>query len=492
VEPTREQHYRRRIAELERQVRERDERIAILEEQVRLRDERTAMLEQQVAQLAAQVAKLSKNSSNSSKPPSSDIVKPPKSPTSKTGKKGRKKRKIGGQPGHEKHDREPFGQEELDHTFDYTCPCCPDCGGEVMGSRKPDRVVQQVELVKPVEITEHRSCACWCARCRKVYYAPLPEEVARGGLVGPRLTALVAYLKGVCHASHSTIRKFFRDVLHMTISRGQLAKLINKATASLNGMYAELLACLPAEARLNVDETGHKENGQALWTWCFRAELYTLFKIDPSRGSEVLIATLGEEFDGVLGCDYFSAYQKYMKDFGVAVQFCLAHLIRDVKFLTTLSDKVTQNYGHRLLDALRKLFHVIHRREQMTPEQFQRALEKARKVVLDVGRRAPPRKEARNLADRFRKHGKAYFQFITTPGIEPTNNLAEQAIRFVVIDRKVTQGTRSEKGRRWCERIWTLIATCAQQGRSVFDFLQDSITAYLRGQPAPSLIPAKP
>jgi len=61
-----------------------------------------------------------------------------------------------------------------------------------------------------------------------------------------------------------------------------------------------------------------------------------------------------------------------------------------------------------------------------------------------------------------KENGEAYFRFITTPGIDPTNNLAEQAIRFVVIDRHITQGTRSEKGRRWCERIWTVIATCAQ------------------------------
>lgn len=469
MEPTREQRYQRRIAELESQVED---------------------LKAQIALLLEQVAKLSKNSSNSSKPPSSDVVKPPKSPAKN--KKGKKKRRIGGQPGHGKQTRKPFGPDELDKAYSYELQYCPACGGKVQTSHAPDRVVQQVELVKPVEITEHRSCACWCPRCQKVQYGELPEEVARGGLVGPRLTALVAYLKGVCHASYSTIRKFFRDVLKITISRSQFAKLINKATGSLDGMYAEFLACLPGEGRLNVDETGHKENGQSFWTWCFRAELYTLFKIDPSRGSDVLIATLGEEFDGVLGCDYFSAYQKYMKDFSVPVQFCLAHLIRDVKFLTTLPDKVTRNYGERLLEALQKLFHMIHRREQMTPQQFQQALEKARKVVVDVGRRAPPRKEARNLAERFRKHGKAYFQFITTPGIEPTNNLAEQAIRFVVIDRKVTQGTRSENGRRWCERIWTLIATCAQQGRSVFDYLQESVTVYLRGQPAPSLIPVKP
>ena len=84
----------------------------------------------------------------------------------------------------------------------------------------------------------------------------------------------------------------------------------------------------------------------------------------------------------------------------------------------------------------------------------------------------------------------AHFRFITTPGVEPTNDLAEQALRFVVIDRRITQGTRGEPGRRWCERIWTARASCAQQDRSVFRFLHDALTASLTGQPAPSLLPA--
>lgn len=475
MEPTREQWYQRRIAELETEVGQRDQRIAVLE--------------QQVIQLAAQVAKLLKNSSNSSKPPSSDVVKPPKPPASR----GKTQRKIGGQPGHPKHDREPFGSEELDDTRQYRLGRCPDCGGQLQRSQAEARVVQQVEVIdRPVEIVEHRSEACWCRRCQKTIYAPLPPEVEKGGLAGPNLTALVAYLKGVCHASFSTIRKFFRDVLKVRISRGQLAKLIGKVTASLAGMYDDLLARLPGESRLNVDETGHKENKARLWTWCFRAELYTLFKIDPSRSSAVLIEVLGQEFDGVLGCDYFSAYRKYMREFGIAVQFCLAHLIRDVKFLTTLPDAVTRAYGERVLDGLRQLFRVIHRQENMSPRQFQRALERARQQLLAVGKRAPQRAEAQNLAERFRKHGAAYFQFITTPGVEPTNNLAEQAMRFVVIDRLITQGTRSERGRRWCERIWTAIATCAQQGRSVFEYLRHTINAHFRGQPIPSLLPSGP
>jgi len=322
VEPTRERWYRRRIAELERQLRERDERIAVLE--------------RQVTQLVEQVARLSKNSSNSSKPPSSDIVKPPKPKP-----KGKRKRKIGGQPGHPKHEREPFPRDQVNRVRTYRLNGCPDCGGRLKRLRTAPRTIQQVEIIeRPIQIVEHRGERYWCRHCQKEHTARLPRHVVKGGLAGPNLTALVAYLKGVCHASFSTIRKFFRDVLKLTISRGELAKLIRKAGSALAGAYQELRDRLPFEHRLNVDETGHKENGKGLWTWCFRAEMFTLFKIDPSRGSNVLIDMLGKEFNGVLGCDYFSAYRKYMKDFGVHVQFCLAHLIRDVKFLLTLPDKV--------------------------------------------------------------------------------------------------------------------------------------------------------
>ena len=76
--------------------------------------------------------------------------------------------------------------------------------------------------------------------------------------------------------------------------------------------------------------------------------------------------------------------------------------------------------------------------------------------------------------------------------MSPTNNLAEQAIRFVVIDRRITQGTRSQRGQRRCERIWTAIATCAQQQRSVFEYLRHAVNAHFNDQPIPSLIRAGP
>ena len=443
-------------------------------------------LEMRVAELEATIAKLQKNSSNSSKPPSSDIAKPGGQPG-----KSKEKRKRGAQPGHTRHQRTPFQENEIDHFWDYTLDTCPDCGHDVTPADLPPRVLQQIDMVAiPTVVSEHRSLAFWCEHCQKTHFAPVHEEVRKAGLVGPRLTAFVGYLKGACHLSFSSIRKFLRDVVKVTISRGQLRKLIAKVSNSLADPYEELLRMLPEEDHLNVDETGHKDNGQRMWTWCFRASLFTLFKISPSRGSQVLLDVLGEEFEGTIGCDYFSAYRKYMRlNENVTVQFCLAHLIRDVKFLVDHPNSKNRAYGRRVLESIRSLFGVIHRRDEMTETDFARRL---RAVGEELGHQAtyrvPPEKESQNLANRFRKHGEQYLHFITTPGVEPTNNLAEQAIRFVVIDRKITQGSRSEAGQKWLERIWTVTATCAQTGHSVFDFLTDAVLANFQGQWAPSLV----
>jgi hypothetical protein len=103
------------------------------------------------------------------------------------------------------------------------------------------------------------------------------------------------------------------------------------------------------------------------------------------------------------------------------------------------------------------------------------------------GMEAADTREAGNLANRFYLHLAKYFRFISEPGIEPTNNLAEQVQRFVTIHRRMTQGTRSERGRQWWERMCTTVATCAQQARSSFTFLCDCVAAWIIGQAAPSL-----
>ncbi len=449
-----------------------------------------------IEQLEKKIAQLKKNSTNSSKPSSSDITKKPR----KNKASGDQKRKIGGQPGHPRHERELFPKEEIAKGFEHRAAACEVCGNaDIVFLDIPPRVIQQVEIPAEAIKTEHLSYAYRCGKCGKIHYSSFPPDVVREGLFKERITALVAYMKSVLHASFSTIRKYLRDVLAVRVSRGYLRKLVAKVSAALDDPYEELLKRLPLENNLNVDETGHKENGEKFWTWVFRADLYVLFRIDKSRGSQVLLDVLGKEFDGVLGCDYFSAYRKYMKDCNVTVQFCIAHLIRDIRYLEGLPDAETRAYGKKLLAAVKAMFGIIHTREEYSEEGFLKELEAARQNIVRIATEEVPsrldengqelNREARNMAQRFVKHGKAYFEFITTPNVEPTNNLAEQAVRFIVIDRLVTQGTRTENGRKSCERLWTVVGTCSMQGRSAFEFILQAVQAYFRKQKAPSLLP---
>jgi transposase len=440
-------------------------------------------------ELTEKVAKLTKNSSNSSKPPSSDIVKPKNSQEKKQDKG---KRHKGGQLNHPKWERVLFGPDEV-NPIKYTLTTCPHCEGLLrpMVDEKP-KILQQIGLsTQLLEITEHRADAFWCPRCNQIHYAQLPESAVRQGLFKPDLAAMVCFLKYVGCMSLSGIRKYLQDFAGVTVTKGYLSKVLRKSSQALDCCYDELLQALPSQPAVNSDETGHKENGKGFWTWVFRSNLFVLFKISPSRGSEVLIDVLGKEFNGVLGCDYFSAYRKFMTDFNVKIQFCLAHLIRDVKFLVDFPDPCVKRYGTKILDALRDLFHTIHSRDIMSPEQFYLRLEECKRAVLKAGTAyVPLRSEAMNMAKRLRSNGHSYFTFITSPNTDPTNNCAEQAIRFVVIYRKVSQGTRSENGRLACERFFTVIATCARQGRSAYQFIKESIESFTNSIPGPSLLPS--
>jgi transposase len=434
-------------------------------------------------QLKDQVARLQRDSSNSSKPPSSDIVKR----KNKNRPRGKHKRKIGGQPGHRREDRTPFGPERIDRTIRHELSSARSRGLIPLNEWF---VLQQVDLAEKLyTVTEHRARKYVDPRTGRMVIAPLPRAVKAAGLVGPRLSALAAYQKGDGHMSYTTIRRFWAEVLGIPISRSQLVNVIQKASAAFEEPYEELRTALAAEPYLGVDESGHTDGGQPLWTWCFRASNFTVFHIDPSRGSLVLKAILSETFGGILGSDYFSAYRKYRTDCGVRVQFCWAHLIREIRFLAEHTDKSLRIWADKLLLWVRKLFDAWHRAQSLSQAGFTRSMHRIRRGFLRAIHRPPARGEAQTLAARFRgREAEQYFRFLTTPGIEPTNNQTEQAIRHIVIDRHITQGTRGSRGQRWSERVWSMLATCRQHNRGVFEFFCNAIDARFKQEPAPSLL----
>lgn len=169
----------------------------------------------------------------------------------------------------------------------------------------------------------------------------------------------------------------------------------------------------------------------------------------------MLFDILGETFDGNLGCDYYSAYHKFSRLSNATVQFCIAHLIREIKFLAEHTNQFLARWGKQLLGWLKKLFKTLHRSDELTEKTFTRKMQQIKQCFLKKVRRPPDHKLAKNIARRFKgKAAKNYFRFLTDPNVEPTNNGTEREIRHTVIDRRITQGTRGSAGMRWCERIW--------------------------------------
>jgi transposase len=485
--------WRERYESSQKQVAELEKRLALMEDKVGRLYADLTKANARVQQLQEALAGRSKDSTNSSKPPSSDIVKPqPEKPA-----EGPRERRRGGQVGHAPQQRAAFQPDEIDAVQLHQHESCPQCGGPVVQLDTPADVVQQIELVaKPTLVTEHRSCTCRCGKCQKDFTQPIPPEVAAAGTFGPRLTAFVAYLKGSCHASYGTIQQLLQETCGTAIARGTLVNLCQKVSRSLQPSYDALLKQVPKQDSLHIDETSHHENGKLFWTWVFRAPQFTLFHIDPTRSAKVLDQILGTEFCGTLLADYYSAYRHYLRVQPRAdAQFCLGHLIRDVKFLDKLPEPADRQFGQELLGELKTLFQLWHSRpltaDEAENKTFRATLiaqgQQLERVAIE---RAPETKAACRLARRFRKHAAQYLRFTQVPNLEPTNNAAEQAIRYVVIDRRVTQGTRSERGRTWCQRIWTTIATCRQHGRDLLSFLEQSLRAMLTDKPPPSLLPA--
>ena len=456
-----------------------------------------ALLRAEIAELKLQLAAAKKDSSTSSKPPSSDLVNPPQP------KGTRKKRRRGGQRGHQRHLRELLPEELVNERFDWEII---DADILRFGLAPTDdyEIIQHIELLEhPIHVIEHR-LRKYRTGDREIVLPDVPEATGRP-LFGPRMLAMIGWLKSQAHCSYSTIETWMEDVLEVPVSRGYLAKLCNGIiAASLAQPYAELQQVIPQQEQLGSDETSFKQNGKKHWIWCLSAPLLSLFHIAASRSRAVLEELVGEDYTGTLNCDYYSANCSFAWNFDIAVQYCWAHLIRDIRFLTGHPHKPTREWAERLLDRSRRLFQAWHRRDEMTQAGRERAFNGHRAAFLEIVRTPPGSKEAATLAARFTiveyiQNGDVYdydksndyfrFLFDESFALEPTNNHSEQQIRQCVIDRKITQGTRSEAGERYHERMWTAIATCRKQNRRFYEYLHQALTAHRNGEPAPSLLP---
>jgi transposase len=480
---------RRENEKLREKLIERDRKLVELEKQI-------ADAEKQITDLERQLARRRQNSRTSSKPPSSDGLAGEQRLRGSRRKKSR--RKPGGQPGHRGHWRglAPLSRvDEVKAVFPSKCRHCDSRLSRRESSQAEPRRHQVTELPSvEAYITEYQCHSVVCPDCGKATQAELPQEAQRH--FGPQLTALIAYLTVVCRLPRRVVRELLEQVLSIPLSLGSIQNSWEEVSEAVAEPCEELERQLPNEPVVNSDETGYRTSGEKRWLWALVAANFVFYKIALTRGAEVLVELLGEVFTGILCSDRCASYLKYHKGDG---QFCWAHFKRNI--LGVLEIGKTTDAERFCRDALAlhaRLFRLWHRfrdgpgvrygpltRDQLIEKSI--PLEKQFFALAD--RYLDSRdKDVANLALALLQHFERFFAFLRHEGVEPTNNVAERALRCAVQWRKISFGSRSAQGEVAVARLLTVTRTCRMQNRVPLDYLVTALRLHRRGLPAPSLL----
>ena len=436
-------------------------------------------------------ARLGENSSNSSRPPSTDPPSTPKRPPLPPS--GRRR---GAQPGHPAHQRALVPADQVDAVVAHWPRRCRRCQTPLAPAAAPvvgEPVRHQVTELPPVRahVTEHRLYHLRCPHCATTTCAALPADVPAGAF-GPRLQATVAVLSGRYRLSRREVVGVCTDVLGAPLATGSVDGLCQATAAALAEPIAELEQAVQHAPAVHADETSWREAGQRCWLWVVVAAVATVFTIAPSRGRVVIQGLLGAAFAGYLITDRWSAYTWLRPE---RRQVCWAHLKRDFQALVDAGGSA-RAIGEAGLGLIERLFDAWYTgRDEPAPRPALAAIvapvQAEFRTLLERGQQSGHYK-AIGLCESLLKLEPALWTFLTVPGVEPTNNAAEQALRPAVLWRKGSFGTQSAGGNLFVARLLSVAATCKQHNHSLLDYLTAVCTAAQRGQPIPALLPATP
>jgi transposase len=450
-----------------------------------------------IAGLEARIEELERrqgrNSLNSSLPPSRDPPLTRQQRRELARKRAKASlRKPGGQPGHAGKTREPPAPEQITRGFDHAPSGCAGCGHVFCGDeqRLGDPVVQhkwELPVIEPL-VFEHRLWRLECPGCGRAQLAELPDGVS-GSAFGPRLEAHIAALAGAYRLSRRQIVELVREVLGCPISVGAVDATIMRMSRALHDPWLGLRDAVRQADAVHADETSWRLQGATQWLWVAASALAACYRIDPKRTQKAAKELLGEDFGNFVISDRYVGY--HWLDV-LQQQLCWAHVTRQ---LIDLSERAGApgKLGRKLLAAARAVIsrHRDYLQDGHELAWLQRELRPLRDQIEELlghgarGRHAKTRRFCAGLLEEYA----ALWTFCEVPGIDPTNNAAERALRHAVIIRKTQLGTQSDTGSRWIERICSIRETCRLQQRSVLAYLTQAATAAQHRQPIPSLAP---
>jgi transposase len=437
-------------------------------------------------------AKLGENSSNSSKPPSSDApwAKPIRVKKRPTG------RRPGGQPGHPPHQRKMFPPEDVTITRSYHPGSCAHCSasfeeGVSFEELEPQcHQVVDIPALKPF-VAEHRLHVRRCGRCKGDTVAAWPVGLPRCSS-GPRLQAWVGALTVRFRLSKREAQNLLRELVGVAVSLGGISDIEQYLSEALAAPVAEVQSALQSVDAVGHDETGWRQENQKAWLWTTVSENYAVYKIDLKRSGEVARSLLNStQFLGTVTTDRYKAYNCYPME---RRQICHAHLARDYKKIAD-REGPGEKIGKQLCVKEAAVFTVWHsfKAQLIDRETMSKKIETIAtkiKALLIAGGTCDDSK-VEGMCNDILKYWPAMWTFTRIPGIEPTNNASERAVRPYVLWRKGNFGTQSPCGSRFMERMMTVIQSCRLQSRHLISFLIESVHNWNHDIAAPSLL-AKP
>ena len=354
---------------------------------------------------------------------------------------------------------------------------CPDCGTRLSGGWvQRTREVIDVPPV-PAEVSEHVYIARTCPACRRRCLPPAQLEgmVMGKQRLGVNLVSLIAMLREEARLPIGVIQGYLRIVHQLRLSVGAIVDAVQRTAQKAQAAAAEILTQIRASPVVHADETGWRQDGNNGYVWTFSTPTQRYFPCSSQgqalrrgRGKAVVDEALGESFSGVLVSDFYAAYHHY----DGPKQRCWAHLLRDIHDQRTLYPDAAPlarwaDAVHGIYDRAKACTHPQAKRRRTAQLALERQL-----LALGQPFRHDPSATQAKLCRRIERHIKSLprtgygelFVFVAEPEAPSDNNAAERSLRHLVVSRKISGGTRSERGTDSKMTLASVFGTWRAQG----------------------------